>query len=119
VVRRAPALIEAEAVELLEEKPSTADPWLDMIADSVGEVIGKSCQEIVDELLPQLIELKSRINHLEATQFKYLGTWKPGRYGENSVITHGGSMWIAKALTDEKPGNGSGWQLCVKRGRGA
>ena len=103
-----------------EEKPSTADPWLDMIADSVGEVVGTTAKELEDELTAQIIELKSRINHLESTAFKYCGTWAPGRYGENSFVTHSGSMWISKALTDEKPGAGAtAWQLAVKRGRGA
>jgi hypothetical protein len=103
-----------------EEKPSTADPLLDMIADSVGEVIGTTARELEDGLTAQIVALKARLTHLEETRFKYCGVWAPGRYGENSFVTHSGSMWISKAATDEKPGAGAtAWQLAVKRGRGA
>jgi hypothetical protein len=60
---------------------------------------------------------ESKIYVIETTQLRYRGTWKPGTYNEGSVVTSSGSMWIAKSVTSERPGNGAtAWQLTVKRG---
>lgn len=40
-----------------------------------------------------------------------------GEYQEGNAVTYGGSLWIALEDTKEKPGDGKGWQLAVKRGR--
>jgi hypothetical protein len=112
--------VDADLEEAEEEAPQS---WLDMIGDVVGAQIGRSCQEVYDELMVPIIELKSRIIALEtAPQFKYFGPWKPGGdYHAGSMVSHSGSLWVARAAPgDARPGAGStNWTLAVKRGRGA
>lgn len=46
------------------------------------------------------------------------GVWKAGEYAKGDVVTQGGSLWIAKRDTMEKPGyDNDDWRLSVKRGR--
>ena len=47
----------------------------------------------------------------------YRGVYTPGEYTAGDAATHGGSVWIARRETQEKPGDGDDWQLAVKRGR--
>jgi len=48
----------------------------------------------------------------------YKGTWsKDHTYQGGDVVTHGGSMWIAKELNSTKPGESDYWVLAVKRGK--
>jgi integrin beta 3 len=48
----------------------------------------------------------------------YRGIHKEGEaYEPGDVVTFGGSMWVAKADTKEKPKDGADWQLSVKKGR--
>jgi hypothetical protein len=51
----------------------------------------------------------------------FKGQWTEGMmYERGSFVVHGGSTWCA--LIDSKavrPGDGSCWQLCAKRGRDA
>lgn len=69
---------------------------------------------------PELEALRNRVKELEASPIIYLGTHEGGRmYAKNAVVTHDGSMWIALRNTQQTPGPGDGWQLCVKRGRDA
>lgn len=51
----------------------------------------------------------------------YREVWKEGEtYHKGSVVTWGGSAWIAKADTTTKPdAPGSDWRLAVKKGRDA
>ncbi len=45
------------------------------------------------------------------------GIWKDGNvYVAGDGVTHGGSWWIAKQETAEKPGKSDAWRLAVKRG---
>jgi len=61
----------------------------------------------------QLTALEERIN-----DFADKGVWKPGcLYRKMNIVTDGGSLWIAQRPTEEKPGDGDGWRLAVKRGR--
>jgi hypothetical protein len=65
--------------------------------------------------------LLKRIEELEARpELKYHGVWSAGKtYAENSLVTHSGSLWIAKKTTAAYPGGNAepgSWQLCVKRG---
>jgi hypothetical protein len=64
----------------------------------------------------------ARLDKLEARpELKYCGVWVAGKtYQENMLVTHSGSLWIAKKSTAAYPGGGAepdSWQLCVKRGR--
>jgi integrin beta 3 len=49
----------------------------------------------------------------------YRGTYEAGRtYQRGDASTWGGSIWVAKTDTGDKPGEGAtGWQLAVKAGR--
>lgn len=46
----------------------------------------------------------------------YRGVWRNGTYEHGDVVTFGGSQWIARKDTKEKPPHDD-WQLCVQRGR--
>lgn len=75
---------------------------------------------VVRPMKSELKDLRERIEALEAHPLKYLGTYERGQmYAKNAVVTHGGSMWIALRPTQQIPGPGDGWQLCVKHGRDA
>ncbi len=45
------------------------------------------------------------------------GVWRDGAYEKGDGVTWGGSYWIAQDATTDKPGEGKGWRLAVKRGR--
>lgn len=49
----------------------------------------------------------------------YFDVWSTAKsYQAGDCVTYGGSMWIAKADTTERPGDGAtSWRLCVKAGR--
>jgi hypothetical protein len=76
----------------------------------------------VNKLKAENIALAARVKCLEdRPPLKYFGTWTAGKtYGENSLVTQGGSLWIAKQTTTAYPGGGAepdSWQLCCKRGQ--
>jgi len=47
----------------------------------------------------------------------YKGVWKPSAYKHGDVVTWGGSIWLAKRDTDDRPESSDAWSLIVKRGR--
>ncbi len=47
----------------------------------------------------------------------YRGVWKAGDYRRGEVVTYGGSSFLAKADTKDKPEQSDAWVLWVKRGR--
>jgi len=49
----------------------------------------------------------------------YREIWRENeKYSAGDAVTFGGSLWIAKAATKTKPGDGSAdWRLAVKKGR--
>jgi hypothetical protein len=50
----------------------------------------------------------------------YRGVHREGRYAAGDAVTHQGSLWIARAATERRPGSEGGaqdWQLAVKKGR--
>jgi hypothetical protein len=49
----------------------------------------------------------------------YKDVWKEsaGEYKRGDIVTHKGSVWLAKSDTAERPGTGDGWRLIVKAGR--
>jgi hypothetical protein len=90
---------------------------LQTLCAALSNTYGKEFQKLREELWGQIAELESKVYVLETTQLRYRGTWKPGTYNEGSVVNSSGSMWIAKSVTSERPGNGAtAWQLTVKRG---
>ena len=66
----------------------------------------------------RLLALEARLDEIEARPVvKYCGTFTPGRYIENSLVTRAGSLWCATTDTDDVPGEGrTDWLRVVKRG---
>ena len=84
--------------------------WRDFSALIKGYV-----QRQVDPLRAELAELRK-----ELVSREYRGTWRSDTpYARHNSVTHGGSLWIARADTKQKPGDGDAWQLAVKHGRDA
>lgn len=74
----------------------------------------------LDQLESLIVYLSKRIKALESRPVpKYHGIWDSNQeYEDNSIVTHQGSMWIAKVQTKAvRPGDGNVWTLCVKKGR--
>ena len=46
----------------------------------------------------------------------YKGSWMLGAFHRGDLVTMSGSLWLALADTEEKPGAGACWKLVVKRG---
>jgi hypothetical protein len=73
---------------------------------------------VQEQLAPLHAELAQVRKELAA--HTYRGTWVPATtYARHNSVTHGGSLWIARIDTKQKPGDGDAWQLAVKRGRDA
>lgn len=47
----------------------------------------------------------------------YHGVWKSGEYLKGDSVTYGACQWVALEDTTDKPGEGKGWQLAVRKGR--
>ena len=46
------------------------------------------------------------------------GIFRDGeKYARGDATTFGGNLWLAQEPTTEKPGDGKGWRLAVKKGR--
>jgi hypothetical protein len=93
----------------MKSKVTLTDADTDVIADGIAQVLNK--------VLPPL---KARLAALEARPtVKYFGIHQPELvYEEGSLVTKGGSLWIATRSTAARPGgDDSGWRLVVKEGR--
>jgi hypothetical protein len=78
--------------------------------------------KLIRPLELELIELRSRLQEIEQrpSGVKYAGIWRTdATYGEGSLCTLGGSLWIAKADSiGARPGtDADAWALIVKRGQ--
>jgi hypothetical protein len=92
---------------------------LDELADAIGEAIGNTARDIESDFRERHAALEARLARLEAMpRLRYCGIWKPETtYSAESLTTHSGSLWLARAETSQRPGNGvSGWVLIAKRG---
>lgn len=47
----------------------------------------------------------------------YRGVWREGPHKAGSVVTCGGSIWLAKRDTEDRPESSDAWTLIVKKGR--
>ena len=64
------------------------------------------------------IDLEKKLAEQERRIPKYRGYWEAGEmYSKSSLVTHGGSLWMAVEPTEERPGSSEAWALCAKRGR--
>lgn len=63
----------------------------------------------------------SHVTKMAAPTFaeSYRDVWREsaGEYQRGDMVTHKGSVWLAKQATTERPGTGDGWKLIVKAGR--
>lgn len=70
--------------------------------------------------MARLVDLEKRVSECERCGLHYQGIYqKSHAYKLGDVVTHRGSLWVARepASKGEAPGLGLPWQLCVKRGR--
>lgn len=92
---------------------------------TIVKAIGPATLEAIDRAQKPLLD---RIDALEkaAEQLKanpptliasYKGIWQPGGTKRGDVVTLDGSLWLAMADTDAKPGIGDTFRLIVKRGK--
>lgn len=112
---------DSEDLKKIGKQPVTISFLLKHFRDCVGPIIGTHRLRI-REAHERIAALEARIAELESQPggFCYRGVWKEGEvYNREVGVTHAGSMWIAKAVTTERPGTDEGaafWVLAVKRG---
>lgn len=85
-------------------------PANEILMSGIGEVIRTHVDAKLRPLQQKIEELEKRAVP------KWQGTYREGEvYVEASLTTHGGSLWLAKRSTMNKPGH-EDWVLVVKRG---
>ncbi len=107
-------------INRLEAAPSPAvldaDFWRE-VASAITSLIDVKFGRLKNENEAIMRRLKYQE---EQPSLEYFGVYESGQnYKRNSLVTHEGSLWIAKSNTGSSPGNpgGSQWKMCVKRGR--
>lgn len=76
--------------------------------DYIGQVVTPLVQRIA------AVEQQSEPNLADA----YRGVHTPGNtYARGSLVTHGGSLWLAIEKAEGTPGASPSWRLIVKRGK--
>jgi hypothetical protein len=85
--------------------------------ETLAKAIGPVIKTFVEQ---RLLPLKQEIATLKARPLqKWAGVHVAGMsYTEASLVTKGGSLWVATATTTSTPGEAGGaWRLIVKRGQ--
>jgi hypothetical protein len=83
------------------------------------DVLDRTIEVIAEFVGEQLAALHKRIAELEARpELKHAGTWRETGKGfkAGNLVTHSGSMWLAKRNTKARPGQSEHWLLVVKSG---
>lgn len=104
-------------------------------AKSLGPVVGKDADpatpgadglgfedmdfEVKDGRLFAVFRRGNLVKEARLPGISYRGVWKAGEYLTGDSVTYGACQWIATEDTTDKPGEGSGWQLAVRKGRDA
>ncbi len=79
--------------------------------DAVADVLADVTKAAIAPLEKRITELESR------STLKWSGVHQPGvEYGECSLTTHAGGLWIATKATAATPGASADWRLIVKSG---
>ena len=97
--------------------------YLAQVLGPVFESILKRFARIEERAAETERRSAQRVQRLEermdaATGLRYLGTHDPGEvYEPGDGVTHGGSLWVARARTSSKPGTDDTWTLAIKRGK--
>ena len=79
----------------------------------------KERNDKIAKLEAKLASLESEIKSVKASSIKYCGVWSADvdSYSAGDAVTHSGGLWIAKAATRDRPGQGAtAWRLAVKSG---
>ena len=91
----------------------------DMLKNNLLPAIGKFVKAQVELLKERVAELEARVNELEMTGVKFVGTYqRAADYKRGDVCNYDGAMWVATCAVPprEVPGKSVAWQLTVKRG---
>jgi hypothetical protein len=90
--------------------------------DAFGREVADIIREHVQPLRKENMELRRRIEQLEAKleaigEVKDSGVWLPDlEYQKGNYTTHSGSLWCAQGRTRSRPGSDSSWRLQFKQG---
>ncbi len=88
------------------------------MANGIAGPLHEHVQKAVSPLLERIAALEARVAEAEKGGLRYEGTHqRAAQYKRGSVVTKGGSLWVAlRTIEDgEIPGEGNNsWQLCVK-----
>jgi hypothetical protein len=109
-------------IAYLEAVPRASAGYDEKFWAEVTKTIREFVESHVNKLKAENVALASRVKLLEdRPPLKYHGAWTAGKtYVENSLVTKGGCLWIAKQTTAAYPSGQAepdSWQLCVKCGR--
>jgi hypothetical protein len=89
--------------------------------DAIATAIVDTVKRALDHKLPPLEEriqaLELRLQHTEAHQVKFMGTFDEQRvYRCNDVVRRAGSAWICTTASAQGEFRHEHWQLLVKKG---
>ncbi|EKF39928.1 collagen triple helix repeat-containing protein [Nitratireductor indicus C115] len=124
----APVLVRLDAIEKRQpekgergEKGDKGEPGQDGVDGADG--IGFDDLEVVHDGLRTFTFRFAKGEKMKEFPFTLpvvldRGVFKAGdTYSAGDGVTWGGSFWIAQKDTADKPGDGDGWRLAVKKGR--
>jgi hypothetical protein len=91
-------------------------------AEAFADVLVRHTRQVLDgpKIKARFEALERRIAELEARPMqKWAGTHIENmQYAEASLVTRGGSLWVAIKTTRTTPGTpGNDWRLIVRKGR--
>lgn len=67
-------------------------------------------------LAKEINALKTKV--AEMSEVKYCGVWQQSlTYKKGNLATYGGSLWSCCRDSDQRPGDGTDWQLAAKGGK--
>ena len=90
-----------------------------MMPDDFADVLVATLKKVSEGPKARIAALEQEVQALKARPLqKWAGTHIAGvSYAEASLVTKGGSLWVATAPTTTTPGEpGGDWRLIVKRG---
>jgi len=102
------------AVGIVGEEVAAVEKRLTRTPEQLAEDVSKGVDAALAE---KLVPLETRLAQLEGRhELRYLGVYQSGTmYPENSCVTFDGSIWVARAETNARPGGNALWTLAVKR----
>lgn len=116
------AWAEIQALARTSNDALTFEGWTKGEATVLLKAIGKFVASQTNPLKDEIAKLKARVNELEMTGIKFVGTYqRAASYSRGDVCNFDGGMWVATCETPpmEVPGKSVCWQLSVKSERNA